>query len=78
MRELRTFEPNSNTVRGTGGFGDQRNCVDVAAQFVWREVQQNDRILQKGFANPSGLAFGCDGVDGFFKPFPSTSNGRVR
>ena len=60
------------------GFCDERDGVDMAAQLLWWEVQLNDHVLEKGFANSSGFVFECEGIDEFFKPFPTTPSGRVR
>ena len=78
VERRRRLEPNSNAVCGTGGFRDQRNGVDVAAQLMWWEVQPNDHVLQKRFANPSSLVFEGERVHRFLKPFPPTLHGRVR
>ena len=78
VERRRGFEPNSNAVCGAGRFRDQRDGVDVAPQFVWWEVQPNDHVLQKRFANPSSLVFEGERVHRFLKPFPPALHGRVR
>ena len=63
---------------GTGRFRDERNGVNVAAQFLWWEIQSNDHVFEKGFADPSSFVFEGEGIDGLFNPLPTASNGRVR
>jgi hypothetical protein len=50
----------------------------VAAQFLWREIQSNDHVFEKGFADPSSFVFEGEGVDGLFNPLPPGSNIRIR
>ena len=64
-------------MRSADGFRDERDGIDVTAQLLWWEVQPNDHILEKGFADPSSFVFECEGVDGFLEPFPTTPSGRV-
>ena len=60
------------------GFHDERDGVDVAAQLLRWEVQPNEHVLEKGFADSSGFIFECEGIDGFLKPFPTKSSDRAR
>ena len=64
-------------VCSTNGYHDERDCADVTTQFLWWEVQPNNHVLEKGFADPSSFVFECEGIDGFFEPFPTTPSDRV-
>ena len=63
---------------GACGFRDERDGIDVAAEFAWREVQSNDHVFEKGLSDSSSFVFESEGVDGFFEPFPPMSSDHTR
>jgi len=62
-------------VCGTGRFRIERDGVNVAAEVAWWEIQSNDHVFEKGFADPSGFILDGQGVDGFFERLPPQNKG---